>query len=199
MLDVLLPPFVTKLLAGAVSRVKDAVGVDHEHIPGLQMHALLDEGVRMDGTQQRAAGGKCFRRSVRTQEQRGGMSGITVDEHPRAEIKARLEQACERHRRHLLKVTVHTCDDRLRLRIGGAVHRDQTCQVRDPHRRGDAFAADVAQGERHISRGLLCDDEIAGQLANRKDLADDVEVAASHLPRGTEPPMHLRRLKKHGM
>jgi hypothetical protein len=72
-------------------------------------------------------------------------------------------------------------------------------ETRGPHAGGNAFSADVAQGDDHGSACLFNREKIAGQVANGEDLAGNFNVPVPHQPRRAETPVNLRRLEQRRM
>src|SRR6185369_6770154 len=124
------------------------------------------------------------------------MSGTTVVQPPGDRIESCDKQRAQRlYRRQTSRVAIDSADNRFRISAGRRVRAKQTNQGRDPHARGESFAADVAKRQDQTVARLFDTKKVSGQMTNGKDLTRHVETAVTHKTRRTQSPVHLRRFE----
>jgi hypothetical protein len=86
-------------------------------------------------------------------------------------------------------------DDRFRVAVRSGVRSQQADEMRDPHSRREALAANVAECQHQTLTRLFNAEEIARQMPHGENLARNVEHTVTHEARRAQSPVHLCRLE----
>jgi len=99
------------------------------------------------------------------------------------------------HRSQQTDVTIYTSNNELWFRRYRRARTHKTYQMRGPHPCCQSFTTHISQCEDDAIASLLDRKEVAGEVADSKDLARDIKISVAHETWRTKTPMDLRRLK----